>query len=43
MRTQQNGEHFANDIFKDVLLGENHYILISILLEFVPRIQMRIS
>ena len=34
---EQNGRHFADDIFKCNLLNENVWILIKISLKFVPR------
>ena len=35
-RQDQNGSHFADDIFKCILLMKTCYILIRILLKFVP-------
>ena len=37
LRPRQNGRHFANDIFKCIFLNENVWILIKILLKFVPK------
>ena len=36
LRPRQNGRHFADDIFKCILLNENTSILINISLKFVP-------
>ena len=36
MRPWQIGLHFADDIFKYILLNEDHYIFIRISLKFVP-------
>ena len=35
-----NGLHFADGIFKCIFLNENVYILIYILLKFVPKHQL---
>ena len=37
LRPRQNGRHFADDIFKCILLNENVWILIEISLKFVPK------
>ena len=37
LRLRQNGCHFADDIFKLILLNENHCVLIQISLKFVPK------
>ena len=37
LRPRQNGRHFADDIIKCILLNENVWILIKILLKFVPK------
>ena len=37
LRQRQNGRHFADIIFKWILLNENWWILIKISLRFVPR------
>ena len=37
LRPRQNGRHFADDIFKCIFLNENVWILIKILLKFVPK------
>ena len=37
LRTRQNGCHFQDGIFKWIFLNENVWILIKILLKFVPR------
>ena len=34
---EQEGRHFANDIFKCIFLYENYHILIQILLKFVSK------
>ena len=33
----QNGHHFADDIFRYILVNENFYSLIKISLMFVPK------
>ena len=40
LRPRQNGRHFADDIFKWILLNENVWILIKISLTFVPKVSM---
>ena len=37
LRLQQNGCHFANNIFKRIFLNENCYILIKISLRFISK------
>ena len=37
LRPRQNGRHFADDIFKCILLNENVSIAIKISLKFVPK------
>ena len=37
---KQNGRNFADDIFKCILLNENMWIAINILLNFVPKSQI---
>ena len=37
LRLRQNGWHFPDDIFKLIFLNENVWILIKILLKFVPK------
>ena len=37
LRPRQNGRHFPDDIFKCIFLNENAWILIKILLKFVPK------
>ena len=37
LRPRQNGRHFADDIFKWILVNENAWIVIEIPLKFVPR------
>ena len=37
LRPRQNGRHFADAIFKCILLNENVWILNKILLKFVPK------
>ena len=37
LRPRQNGQHFADDIFKRIFSNENVRILIKISLKFVPR------
>ena len=37
LRPRQNGRHFADDIFKCIILNENVWIPIKISLEFVPK------
>ena len=37
LRPRQNGRHFANDIFKCIVLNENVWISIKISLRFVPK------
>ena len=36
LRLRQNGHHFPDDIFKCIFFNENVWILIKILLKFVP-------
>ena len=36
LRPRQNGNHFPTDIFKCIFLNENMWIVIEILLKFVP-------
>ena len=33
----QNGRHFADDIFRCILVNEKFYILIRVLLKFLPK------
>ena len=37
LRLRQNGRHFPYDIFKNIFLNENVWILIKISLTFVPK------
>ena len=37
LKPRQNGRHFADDIFKCILLNENIWIPIKISLKFVPK------
>ena len=37
LRPRQNGRHFADDVFKCIFLNENVWILLKILLKFVPK------
>ena len=37
LRPKQNGQYFADDIFKHIFLNENYDIFIQISLKFVPR------
>ena len=37
LRPRQNGRRFADDVFKDIFLNENVWILIKISLKFVPK------
>ena len=37
LRPRQNGRHFADDMFKCIILNENVWILIEISLKFVPK------
>ena len=37
LRPRQNGRHFPDDIFTCIFLNENAWILINILLKFVPK------
>ena len=37
LRPRQNGRHFADDIFKHILVNENVWIPIKISLKFVPK------
>ena len=34
---EQNGHHFAEDIFRCIFVNENFYILIKVSLKFVPK------
>ena len=36
LRPRQNGRHLADDIFKQIFLNENVWILIKISLKFIP-------
>ena len=40
LRPRQNGQHFADDIFKCIFFFENVWILIKILLKFVPKVRI---
>ena len=35
---EQNGHHFANNIFKSIFMNEKFCILIQISLKFVPKV-----
>ena len=37
IETEQNGRHFADDVFKCIFLNENVWILLKISLKFVPK------
>ena len=37
LRLRQNGRHFADNIFKCIVLNENVWIVIKISLKFVPK------
>ena len=37
LRPRQNGRHFADDIFKSILLNENIWMSINISLKYVPK------
>ena len=36
LRPKQNGRHFADDVFKDISMNENFWILTTISLKYVP-------
>ena len=40
LRLRQNGQHFADDIFKCIFLNEDIWILINVSLKFVPKGQI---
>ena len=40
LRPRQNGRHFADAIFKCILLNENAWISLEISLKFVPKVQI---
>ena len=37
IRQRQYGRHFAEDIFKYIILNENVWMLIQVLLNFIPK------
>ena len=37
LQERQNGRHFADDVFRRIFVNEKFFILISILLKFVPK------
>ena len=40
LRPRQHGRHFADDSFKCIFLNENVWILLTISLKFVPKVQI---
>ena len=37
LRPEQNGQYFADDLFKCIMLNENDCILIQIRTQFIPK------
>ena len=40
LRSSQNGQHLADDIFKSIFLNENVWISLTISLKFVPKVRI---